>query len=239
MRSNTGTNTVGILSFNHPEITARCVRSVLAYVPVSQVHLMHNGSLPKHQDVLKHHFPEIQHHVIKDNRGFTGGTNELLKQVFKSSDWTFFITNDCELISPVVWPDAPGLFAPKIWRRNTGVIDSLGGVFTPLKKKLSHLKNETKKPFIWPYFQHFYVPGTAFMMHTSVFEKVGLFDESLHTYWEDVDYSVRAHKKGILVDVIPEVQIRHAIGKTCHKDKFYTNHLFKRNRDIISRKYMW
>lgn len=228
---------VAILSFNHPEITAKCIRSVLPFSNVENIHLLHNGSLSQHVDSLKTQFPEIHHHILKDNRGFTGGTNEILKLVFKFSDWVFFITNDCELLTPMTVPVVPGLFAPKIWRRKTGQIDSLGGVFTPLRKKLIHSQLSNRKPFVWPRLQYFYVPGTAFIMHKSVFEKVGPFDESLHTYWEDVDYSVRAHRTGVLIDVLPNIEIRHAVGKTCHKDKFYTNHLFKRNREIVSRRY--
>src|SRR5690606_2360973 len=85
----------------------------------------------------------------------------------------------------------------------------------------------SKRRQFW--YKYFYIPGTTFLAHQSAFEKVGGFDESLHTYWEDVDLSVRANRAGIHLGVAPQWEFLHKVGKTCHKDPFYTRHLFHRN----------
>jgi GT2 family glycosyltransferase len=82
-----------------------------------------------------------------------------------------------------------------------------------------------------------YVPGTAFLIHREIFKHTGDLDESLHTYWEDVDYSQRVRLGGLKMDLNLNFELIHKVGKTCHKDPFYTNHLFKRNRDIVSQRY--
>jgi GT2 family glycosyltransferase len=79
-----------------------------------------------------------------------------------------------------------------------------------------------------------YVPGTAFLIDHSSYQSLlqpTFFDESYHTYWEDVDLSLKALSSGIKLSALPTWKLSHGIGKTCHKDRFYTSELFPRNRD--------
>ena len=81
------------------------------------------------------------------------------------------------------------------------------------------------------------VPGTSFLIHRDLFNQVGGFDESLFTYWEDVDFSQRVHAQGFPVGHHPHFSLRHGVGKTCHKQSYYTSYLFHRNRRRVSRRY--
>jgi GT2 family glycosyltransferase len=241
---------VSLLSFNHPQHTTNCLQSILKHVPATQVTLIHNGSRPQVVNQLQLAFPNIHHHVLPENRGFTGGANAALEQAFLHSNWCFFITNDCLLESAPLAPAKPGLWAPLIWRRKTDQLDSCGGQFSPLTGKLRHfrdvgdakilLRKKDGKPNklrenLHP--QHFYVPGTAFYLDRSTFQSLSGFDESLHTYWEDVDFSVRATIAGHHLGICEKTHVRHKIGKTCHKDPFYTRVLFQRNRRTVSARY--
>jgi GT2 family glycosyltransferase len=184
--------------------------------------------------------------VIEQNKGFSGGANFALSAAFDmfGTNWVYFVTNDCELKTEPHEPQKPGLYAPLIHRRETQKIDSIGGVFNPFSGRLRHIYqiqeafrflriNSTPSTFR----EYFYVPGTAFYIDQNTFKQLGGFDESLHTYWEDVDLSVRAHKMGIHVAIAPDTLLTHKVGKTCHKDPFYTNTLFHRNRSIVSRRH--
>lgn len=238
-----------ILSYNHPELTAKCVQSVLALVDHENVVLSHNGSHAENIEILKRQFPQIQHFVMNENLGFSGGANETLATAFQKSDWAFFITNDCLLLNPPKTPDESGLYAPLIYRRHINKVDSIGGLFTPFKGRLEHIRNikkaETRiqrnKVFRMSTFsafkRNFYVPGTAFYIDKKTFLGLGGFDESLHTYWEDVDLSSRALKQGFHIGIQPKTQLIHKVGKTCHKNPFYTKTLFQRNRKTVSQRY--
>ena len=238
---------VSILSFNHPQLTLKCVKSVLAHVAPEQIILTHNGSRKENVDLLINEFPNIKHLILESNRGYSGGVNASLSNAFRESPWVFFVTNDCELLNAPTIPLNPGFFAPTLFRRKVDKIDSLGGLFTPLTGRLLHIREssyakkvtEKSPPFRFDInrFRFFYVPGTAFYLHSDVFNMTGPFDESLHTYWEDVDYSMRVRKLGLSIGIHLETQLIHKVGKTCHKDPFYTNILFKRNRKTISAKY--
>ena len=74
--------TCAILSFNHPEITSRCVKSVVRYfadnapqASLKNIILVHNGSRPEHVETLKISWPQIHHLELASNRGFSGGAN--------------------------------------------------------------------------------------------------------------------------------------------------------------------
>jgi GT2 family glycosyltransferase len=225
-----------ILSFNHPEWTERAVKAALAVHPAEHIYLIHNGSEKKWITQHKNNFPKLNHLYIEKNCGFTGGTNFGLKYLFTDYNWVFFQTNDCLLVNSLVPPITEGFYAPLIYKRKIGRVDSLGAKFWPYKTKLRHCQSATEfnqKNILGKT----YVPGTAFWIHKSIFTQVGFFDENLHTYWEDVDYSQRVHQLKLHLDIYPQTQLIHGVGKTCHKDPFYTNFLFQRNKKIISQKY--
>lgn len=227
---------VVVLSFNHPEITSRCVRSVLRHYSQDQTHLIHNGSNPEIIDQLKRAFPSIHHHIIEQNRGFSGGANFALHTVFEKNsdvDWCFFITNDCELIKSGELPRHPGMVAPIIHFRKAGRVDSIGGQVFAGKGHLRHLR--TPEEFLSVPKEQIYIPGTAFFIARRTFEDNVGFDESLHTYWEDVEYSIRLNENGHSLQFTTEFELVHIGGKTCHKDRFYTSYLYHRNRSRVCR----
>lgn len=217
---------VVILSFNHPELTSRCIRSVIPFCKSQQIFLVHNGTEPKHSIELKKRFPELLHLEIKNNRGYSGGANFGLQTAFTKYSHVLFLTNDTELIQ---WPLAlpRGFSSVKSFKRKTEIVDSVIGIVNINTGVLKHSKVVSAE--LKPYELH-YVPGTAFWIDRSTFKKLKGFDESYHTYWEDVDFSIRAQKMQIPLGFSEDTVIRHGVGKTCHKNSFYTFYLFNRNR---------
>lgn len=230
---------VVILSYNHPELTEKTLKSVIALsFPLEQIFLVHNGSLPKHQDFLVSKFPDLNHLCYTDNKGYSGGANRGLQEAFKYYEHIFFITNDTEVIQlPFDFPKNTDLFSPLIFKRQSDQIDSCMGQLNLKNGRLTHLRTqsailETQKNT----FLKIYAPGTAIGLSRSCFYTTAGFDERFHTYWEDVDFSLRAQEKKFLLISCNEFQLRHKIGKTCHKDRFYTLYLFQRNRKkVLSR----
>lgn len=197
--------------------------------------LLHNGSLPQHVDSLTSHFQSIQHLRLEENRGFSGGANHLLNFAFERWEWVLFLTNDTTLESvPAQMPPRPGLYVPQVYLRKRERIDYQMGFFNSRIGQLRHLRENEIPSFESKSGLFTYAPGTAFLLHRDVFRSVGTFDETLHTYWEDVDFSVRCHKKGYSPKAYWSFEVTHAGGKTTRKDSFYTNFLFQRNRRIVS-----
>lgn len=209
------------------------MQSILQLIPSSFILLVHNGSLKPHQDFLMKKFPEITHIVLPINLGYSGGANFGLRAGFQKSPWILFLTNDCQLREFKVPTSNPALIAPLIWARRENNVDSIGGNFNVQKARLSHCRT----PEDFQNSKYSYAPGTALWIHQQVFEKASGFDESLGTYWEDVDFSMRVRLLGFPVLADLNTKVLHAVGKTCHKDPYYSTYLYQRNRKRISIKY--
>lgn len=234
-----------VLSYNHPELTRKCVQSLVEKGIGEEnmpIFLVHNGSEKAHIQKLQEQFPAIEHLIIEKNLGYSGGLNFGLEKCFKNFERIIFVTNDVELLEvPSSWPTEKGFFAPKIYFRKISKIDSLGGFFIPHLLKLIHVKNDfdyekalKEKRSKW---KIPYVPGSAFVLDREIYEKIGHIDESLHTYWEDVDFSARVYLGNLNMGIIKELTFLHRVGKTCHQKPFYTTYLFQRNRRIVSFRY--
>lgn len=225
---------IAILSYNHPEITSRTIHSALKFnFPII---LLHNGSLKKFEERLRNDFPAIEHISVEKNNGYANGANTLLSHAFRNFDWVLFLTNDTELLElDLLNIKEPALIAPHVYFRKLTRVDSMGGKFIPRYGKLLHIKDETNK--LIKNKEFFYVPGTAFYIHREIFNSVGKFDERLHTYWEDVDFSMRVNFKKLPIYYSDSIKLIHRVGKTCHDNPFYSTYLFKRNWKKISLKY--
>lgn len=141
-----------------------------------------------------------------------------------------------------------GLYGPKIFKRKTQEIDSLGGKLELASLKPFHCKkpNEFEQTLIsYQKGDHTfapYIPGTAFLIHQDVFSLLQGFDETYHTYWEDIDLSYRFLNQlpqwdTLKMGLVEAWQLRHGIGKTCHKKPFYTQELFPRNKKLFAQKH--
>lgn len=234
-----------ILSYNHSQLTTECVESALNKAPHLSIYLIHNGTEEKQRDLLYKKFtsPQIHHLELPVNKGFSGGANFGLATVLKNHSWVLFLTNDTLLKN---LPDVdffthlpPGQYAPLILVKRNQRVDSIGAAIKPHTGHLFHIKSKDDFHKIQKQKKssYVYVPGTAFIIDRQTFFNSEGFDERLGTYWEDVDYSLCLQKNNQNVGVLPDVVIEHKIGKTCHKDTYYTTYLFQRNRLIISWKH--
>lgn len=230
---------VCILSFNHPEITARAVKSALQFFHAVDIYLVHNGSRIENVDQLKLEYPDIRHLEILFNKGFTGGANFGLSETFKADEWVLFLTNDCELLAAPETRDLSSnqLQVPYLYFKHGAKVDSMGANVFLNKAKLWHCKSPSEMKEDSSIGKFVYAPGAAFLMHRNFFQTVGGFDEQLHTYWEDVDLSLRAKKMGMSLRLEPTFRVHHAGGKTCKKDSFYTNYLYQKNKRIVCRRW--
>jgi len=202
------------------------------------IYLVHNGSLGRHKSFLMSIFPDVHHIVLLKNQGFSGGANAGLAAVFEKHEWAIFLSNDCTIENFPRLPDAPALVAPKILVGASERVDSLLGTFNPPKAALRHVRSKSDLQHIskekgWKQ----YAPGAAFAVHRKVWSAANGFDESLGSYWEDVDFSQRVLTAGYTVETNENWIIRHKRGATCHGLPLYTLYLFQRNRRIISWKY--
>ncbi len=233
-----------VLYYNKTTHTKICLDSIInsGYAP-GMILAFDNGSDIENHNIILQTCPEIKHNRIDENKGYSGGFNEAVKwaiaEGFKN---ILFCTNDTK-----VFPDTidkceyyskkfnSSLIAPKIIYFKSQDIDSIGGSFDNEKFKLKHYKENNLPLELDP--QSDYIPGTAFWLSDEVFKKLNGMDESYHTYWEDVDFSFRAHKQGIKMVRCYDAVISHSVGKTCHKKPLYSIYYYQRNRIKFCKKF--
>ncbi len=72
--------------------------------------------------------------------------------------------------------------------------------------------------------------GAAALFTPGLLEEVGLFDEDLGAFGEDVDLGLRAVRLGYRIRVVPEARIRHALGASYGRRSPRKVFLVERNR---------
>ncbi len=229
-----------ILSFNKPEITRRCVVSCLKFFPESDIYLIHNGSLPQHQQQLHRDFPNIHHLSMAANQGYSGGVQFGLNWTLKERQYSFvfLVTNDCELeqfppTDATLFQGQQPVFSGGQLLRRDGLLECKFGAVNLRSGRLRHLKNS---PALSKNEEH-YIPGHFFLMSQSAWNILQKYETSLHTYWEDVEISLRAKRLGLNLTLCDELIVRHAGGKTTRGDSYYSLFLYQRNRKRITLRY--
>jgi GT2 family glycosyltransferase len=78
--------------------------------------------------------------------------------------------------------------------------------------------------FDWRRRQRIFFFGTGcHMMRISCFEKAGLYDENYYFYNEDLDWSIRAARKGLYFEYIPNRTVYHWGGIGRKQNRFHIN----------------
>jgi len=80
------------------------------------------------------------------------------------------------------------------------------------------------------------VPGTAFIIRRSIFEKIGGFDERFFLYFEESDLCRRIRQLGYKIFIVPHSKVVHFWGRsTVHRTD--TNSIFAKSRFKYFRKH--
>jgi GT2 family glycosyltransferase len=140
-----------ILSYNHQEQTQQCLRSFTDYLNLSRhlpeqteknwpLILIHNGSRPEIVAKLKLDWQGVDHLVLPENTGYTGGMNAGLNYAFSKYDVVVATTNDT-LVRQLPTSLPAGIGVPVMYRRTTAIIDSCGGTLNLWNGRLRHLRS--------------------------------------------------------------------------------------------------
>ncbi len=232
-----------ILSYNKIRQTRECIDSILSSeYDQRKVFCFDNGSKLEVYNELKSMFPAINHKRVEKNTGYSGGFNRAMEWVFSAGYQAgLFLTNDTRIVHNTLFEiiktaekTNAGIIAPSIYYLlKPDVIDSTGGYFDPVNVNLHHYKDMESERLDK---DQDYIPGTAMWITKKSFGVLNGMDEIFHTYWEDVDFSFRARKNGVILARSKNGRILHGVGKTCHKKPEYTTYYFQRNRILFCKK---
>lgn len=78
----------------------------------------------------------------------------------------------------------------------------------------------------------------CFVIKKEVYQKIGLFNEKLVVYFEDIDLIIRLRNAGYKTSAVTNVDLIHSGHVTFNKQKFYPNYLRSRNVPFFLRRYI-
>ena len=209
-----------ILKFNPKDVLDTCLSSILKTSKnlTLEIIVVDNNSSDGSFEMVKTKYPEVQ--LIQNNRnlGFSAGNNAGIKKA--RGKYILFLNSDTEVIGnslltmvklldnkPNIGILGPKLVYPdKTIQKSVGnfyslpevIFDQLGG------GKLGLVRSSPVgfKIVDW-------VSGACFLVRREVFDRIGLWDENLFMYMEEVEFCYRAKQNGILTAFLPEAEVIH------------------------------
>ena len=231
-----------VLSWNGRDDTLECLEALGKVIdPPVQVVCVDNGSTDGTVEAVRARHPDV--HLIENGRnlGFSGGCNVGIRWALEQgADWVVLVNNDA-----TVAPDAVQGFAAAAERHpRAGILT--GKVF--FADRPDRIWFAGQRFLAWlgysgrhrgqgrrdgPRYSRDRATdrATGALMATSrkLIEEVGMLDEDLFAYVEDVDWSLRARAAGFEVVFIPSARAWHRVGAsteaTAHNSYYGTRNM--------------
>ncbi len=256
---------VVVLNYNGWEVTRDCLDSLQKLKRNDfQVDLLvvDNGSTDDSVKKLRLAYPEVNFLLNQYNLGFSEGNNVGVRWALKNgADFVLLLNNDTtispDLIS-ILYEAAlkqkiGGIFCPKIYfapgfethpeRYKSSelgkVIWYAGGQIDWENMLASHRGvDEVDKGQYDVMIKTAYATGCCMLIRREVWETVGYFDKKFYMYYEDLDLSIRASRKGYGIYYVPQAYLWHknavSAGGAGSETQIY---YITRNRMLIGMRY--
>lgn len=233
---------VVILCYRVPELTIDCLRSLsgeIGRVPGARAVVCENGSGAEAVEAIRRAIEEngwgewAALVAVQPNRGFTGGNNLVIRKALASADPPEYVlllnadtvVQEHALDTLVDFMDqhpragiagsqllsAEGEVQTSVFRFS-GIGTELYrgvqlGLLTRLVPRFDPIRTlpAEASPGDW-------VPGASMILRRRMLEQVGLLDEGLFTYFDDIDLCLRARRAGWETWVVPESRVVHLEG---------------------------
>lgn len=222
-----------IVNYNTKDLLKNCLKSIVSkqWDYRFEIAVVDNGSVDGSIEMVKKEYPQVKLIEVGKNLGFSGGNNvALAKQGAKyycllNSDTevlpnsldslvdfmnqTKFSIVSCKLLNKdkTLQPnfgDLPFGFSLLSWITGLDDIPYLNNILPSFHKNSAN-DYQGEKEVGW-------VSGSVMMINEEVLQKVGLFDDKLFMYGEDVEYCLRAKKAGFKIGWTDQAEIIHLGG---------------------------
>jgi GT2 family glycosyltransferase len=236
-----------VLNWNGREDTLRCLESLtlvehqdLAIVCVD------NGSSDGSQEAIWAHFPQVTLIEAGGNLGYAGGNNLGIRHALEhGACWVVLVNNDATVAPDVIEgfiqasearPRA-GILAGKVyfadrpqtlWFAGQRVSELLGysgrprGYGRPDGPRYSEVRDAGR------------AVGALMAISRTAIELVGLLDEDLFAYVEDVDWALRVRQAGLGVVFAPGARAWHSVSASTGGEQASTHTLYYGVRNTVT-----
>jgi GT2 family glycosyltransferase len=217
---------VVILSWNGLEDTLDCLSSLerVDYDELSVI-VVDNGSTDGTAEAVRREHPDAELIRSERNLGFSAGNNLGLERALADGAEYVFLLNNDTLVDPGFLttlvdearrrPDAGALCPLVLYADPPDVIWYAGARFDPRRghngKQTGYGERDSGRFREVEEVER--ATGAAMLVPRAVLEEVGLLDESLYFFVEDVDWSLRMRANGLRLYLVPKARIRHRVSR--------------------------
>lgn len=252
-----------IVNWNGSADTARCLTSIKSLnsggYDLTTI-VVDNGSSDGSVEMIAKAYPWVTCIPLKDNLGFTGGNNTGMKYAYtRGADFIWLLNNDTLV-------DANALRLVRAFNDDKVGIAGSKIYFAPGHEyhKDRYIKKEQGKVFWYAggridwdnmYASHNgvdevdrgqydiaketpFISGCSMMIRKEVIASVGYLDEHFYLYLEDLDYCLRAGRRGYRLVYYPQSVIWHVnAGSSGGAGKPIHEYYMTRNRLLVGLRY--
>ena len=241
-----------VLNWNQRDLTAACLRSLAGSVsPDHHVAVVDNGSTDGSADALRAEFPWAE--IVRNgaNLGFAGGNNVGIRLALADGAGLVWLLNndtevapDCvaELLAAAGAHPECALFGPKIlfhdaprtlWYAGGEVrLSRPAGTAHTGMREADGPKYDRERPIS-------FVTGCALLIRRSAIEAIGELDTDLFMYCEDLDWSVKAARRGFQAWYVPRARVWHKVSRSFASadGRAIQTYLAARSRLVVQRRH--
>jgi len=231
---------VAVLCYRVPDLTIDCLRSLsqqIDRVPGARVGVCENGTGGDVPERLARAIEEngwsswCELTVIYPNRGFTGGNNLIIQPILESDDppeYVLLLNADTIVLDHALdalvqfMDDCPqaGIAGSQLLSLEGVVQVSAFRFHNPLSELDRGLRLGIVSKLLSPVCavesttacRTDWVSGASMILRRSMLDQIGLLDEGLYTYFDDIDICLRARRAGWESWYVPHSRVIHLEG---------------------------
>lgn len=228
---------VVVLACNRKNDTVACLRSLESvWDEKTKGLLVDNGSTDGTYDAVRGQYPHLEIVQTGENLGFTGGNNVGIRHALKmGADYIVLLNNDTvvdpgfvrEMLTVAISSDVIGFVSPKIYfQEPPDVIWFAGARFYSWCGYGRMVGYRERDQGQYDQVREIDRPcGCTVMVSRRLCEEVGLMDPSLFMYVDEIEWKLRANKKGFKAFFAPKALVWHKVsasgGQECNLDAMY------------------
>jgi GT2 family glycosyltransferase len=178
--------------------------------------IIDNGSEDDSTSRLQIKFPEYQYIFNQKNLGFAKAVNQGIKLTQNQSDYFLLVNNDAELdpeclSTLIAYSNNSAVTGPAIcYKDEPEKIWQSGGFFSKLRlNTINPLKNKPYKKELSQKVD--FLSGCVLLLPKKIILELGLLDENLFFYGEDLDYCLRVKSHNIDITYCAQARAWHNI----------------------------
>ncbi len=227
-----------VLSWNTKDLLEACLESLVSrdHGLMLEIIVVDNASEDGSADLVAEQFPQVVLQRNARNDGYAGGNNQGIQRA--RAPFLLLLNSDTEVrgeaLSQLVGflKEHPeyGAVAPRLVHES-GEVQKSCMRFPGLKVAFLYDswldralgKTQTIRRYFMEDFDHLHSrdvdqpPGACFLLRREVVERVGVFDEELFLFFNDVDFCRRIVAGGWKIHYLAEAEVLHHVGGSTSK----------------------